>query len=185
MSNQEKSMSIKDYIENTVMGIDFSDLENKDVEELRGLTEKYRKTYYNYKHEIYPKHNETIAVFGDYPYIYIENSHRINLKFIYTYRKQLMENYLSAMEIGKKKSRIEAEKKQLASKRKYYELHQDKLKEQMRERYHKQKELHKEKIVCDICQHTYTFSNKSKHCLTVRHKNALQISQEKKIDLLS
>jgi hypothetical protein len=171
-------MSIQDYIENTVMGIDFSDLEKKDVEELRGLTEKYRKTYYNYKHEIYPKHNETITVFGDYPYIYVENTKKINVKFIYTYRKQLMENYLSAMEMGKKKSRIEAEKNQLASKRKYYELNQDKLKEQMRERYYKQKELHKEKIVCNICQHTYTFSNKSKHCLTVRHKNALEQNNE-------
>jgi hypothetical protein len=171
-------MSIQDYINDTEMGIDFSDLEKKDVEELRGLTEKYRKTYYNYKHEIYLKHNETIAVFGDYPYIYVENTNRINVNFINTYRKQLMENYLSAMEMGKKKSRIESEKNQLSSKRKYYELNQDKLKEQMRERYHKQKELHKEKIVCNICQHTYTFSNKFKHCLTVRHKNALEQNKE-------
>jgi hypothetical protein len=173
-------MSIQQYIDDTEMGIDFSDLETKSIEDLRELTQKYRTTYYNYKHKIYPKHNETISVFGDYPFIYQENSKSIiNLKLITLYRKKLQENYLKAMELGKQKSKVRAEINKTNANKKYYELNQDKLKLQMSENYKKNKEIHKEKIICDICNGCYTYTNKSHHLKSQKHKNA----SEKKIDL--
>lgn len=166
-------MNIQEYIDNTEMAIDFTDLENKTIDELRDLIQKYRKTYYNYKHQIYPKHNETIAVFGDYPFIYIANSSTIiNLKLIALYRKQLQKNYLKAMELGKQKSKIQTQINKTNANKKYYELHQDKIKLQMAEHYQKQKELHREKIVCDICNGCYTYTNKSHHLKSQKHKKA-------------
>jgi len=166
-------MSIQEYIDDTEMGIDFTDLDDKPIDELKDLIQKYRKTYYNYKHQIYPKHNETITVFGDYPFIYQENSKSIiNLKLITLYRKQLQENYLKAMELGKQKSKIRAEINKTNANKKYYELNQDKLKLQMAENYKKNKEIHKEKIVCDICNGSYTYTNKSHHLKSQKHKNA-------------
>ena len=40
--------------------------------------------------------------------------------------------------------------------------------------YQKQKELHREKIVCDICNGCYTYTNKSHHNKSQKHKNALE-----------
>jgi hypothetical protein len=172
-------MNIQQYIDDTVMGIDFTDLDDKPIDELRDLIQKYRKTYYNYKHKIYPKHNETITVFGDYPFIYQENSTTIiNQKLITLYRKQLQENYLKAMELGKQKSKIQTAINKTNANKKYYELNQDKIKLLMAENYQKQKELHREKIVCDICNGSYTYTNKSHHLNSKKHKNALE---EKKL----
>jgi hypothetical protein len=168
-------MSIQDYINDTVMGIDFTDLEDKPIDELRDLIQKYRKTYYNYKHEIYPKHNETITVFGDYSYIYIPNSSTvINTKLINNYRIQLQENYLKAMELGKQKSKIQTQINKTNANKKYYELNQDKIKLQMAEQYQKKKELHREKIICDICNGCYTYTNKSHHLNSQKHKKMLE-----------
>lgn len=168
-------MSIQEYIDNTEMGIDFTDLDDKPIDELKELIQKYRKTYYNYKHQIYPKHNEIITVFGDYPFIYQENSTTIvNLKLITLYRKQLQENYLKAMELGKQKSKIQTSINKTNANKKYYELNQDKIKLLMAENYKKQKELHREKIVCNICNGSYTYSNKSHHLNSKKHKNVLE-----------
>jgi len=168
-------MNIQEYIDNTEMGINFTDLDDKPIDELRDLIQKYRKTYYNYKHKIYPKHNETITVFGDYPFIYQENSTTIiNQKLITLYRKQLQENYLKAMELGKQKSKIQTAINKTNANKKYYELNQDKIKLLMAENYQKQKELHREKIVCDICNGSYTYTNKSHHLNSKKHKNALE-----------
>ena len=58
----------------------------------------------------------------------------------------------------------------------YYHTHKEERKEKLKEKYHST-----EKIVCDICQGRYSFSNKTNHIRTIKHKKAL----ENKIDLVS
>ena len=56
----------------------------------------------------------------------------------------------------------------------YYHTHKEDLKLKSQQKY-----ISKEKIVCDICQGSYSFSNKTNHIRTMKHKKML----EKKIDL--
>ena len=58
----------------------------------------------------------------------------------------------------------------------YYHTHKEQRKEKLKEKYHST-----EKIVCDICQGRYSFSNKTNHIRTKKHEKAL----ENKIDLVS
>jgi len=54
----------------------------------------------------------------------------------------------------------------------YYHTHKEERKIKDKEKYQSQ-----EKIVCDICQGRYSFSNKTNHIRTKKHKEALEIKE--------
>lgn len=51
----------------------------------------------------------------------------------------------------------------------YYHTHKEDLKLKSQQKY-----ISKEKIVCDICNGCYTYTNKSHHLKSQKHKNALE-----------
>jgi hypothetical protein len=75
-------------------------------------------------------------------------------------------------EISKEKRKQNKEKIKIAN-HKYYEEHRDKFISQVKEKYQQKKEIIKEKLVCEICNGTYTFTNKTHHLNTLKHKKCL------------
>lgn len=117
---------------------DFLQLENKSIDELNILLQKYSK--------LITKETD----------------------------KQLRTNFTNAIEIRNAKKKIESVINKNQSQKIYYELNKQRLNAQMSLNYQKQKELHREKIVCDICNGCYTYTNKSHHNKSQKHKNALE-----------
>lgn len=117
---------------------DFLQLENKSIDELNILLQKYSK--------LITKETD----------------------------KQLRTNFTNAIEIRNAKKKIESVINKNQSQKIYYELNKQKLNAQMSLNYQKQKELHREKIVCNICNGCYTYTNKSHHNKSQKHKNALE-----------
>jgi hypothetical protein len=173
-------MNYQEHIENTEMGIDFTELESKSKDELSLLIEKYKCTIHSYKKEKY-SNQEIFKVFGDKPFIYTnENKTILDLRLMALYRKQLKHNYshvLEMLELKRQQEKIDKKEKTKEKKRKadkqYYEEHREKMIAQIMAKYHEKKEIMKEKIVCDICNGCYTFTNKSNHLRTAKHKNCL------------
>jgi len=173
------------HIENTEMGIDFMELENKSIDELRELIQKYKKANYNYKNDVIIP-GEIKNIFGDNDFIYLEGKKYYNIKLLNTYKKVLIKNYSQAFKIlleKRKEKSQEAKEKQKEKKKKtnqiYYEINREKIINTAKEHYEKKKEMIKEKIVC-TCGGSYTFNNKTHHMKTLKHKNSLldQTSQE-------
>jgi len=166
------------HIENTEMGIDFMELENKSIDELRELIQKYKKANYNYIHDVIIP-GEAINVFGDNEFIYVPETKYINVKLMNLYRKTLIKNYSQALEMlfakRKEKSQEMKEKQKEKIKKRnqiYYEKNREKIINTAKEHYEKKKEAIKEKILCD-CGTSYSFTNKSHHMNTLKHKNYL------------
>jgi hypothetical protein len=118
---------------------DFLQLENKSIDELNDLLQKYSK----------------LITKGQMD-------------------KQLRTNFTDAIKIRNAKKKIESVTNKNQSQKIYYELNKQRLNAQMSLNYQKQKEIHKEKIVCDICNGCYTYTNKSHHNKSIKHKNALE-----------
>ena len=171
-------MSIQEYIDNTEMGIAFSDLENEPLETLNELIEKYKKINFDYKTEKFPQ-NETIKVFGDKPIIYIPDTKIINTKLINLYRKQLMKNYSKLLELKKIKmieiKKIKSKETKQKYNKKYYNDNKEKIIPQVINNYHKRLQKNNDSIICTICKGKYKSYNKKSHDKTLKHSKALEI----------
>jgi ElaB/YqjD/DUF883 family membrane-anchored ribosome-binding protein len=166
------------HIENTEMAIDFMELENKSLDELRALIQKYKKANYNYKNDVIIS-GEIIHIFGDNDFIYLEGKKYFNVKLLNTYKKVLIKNYSQALDVlfekrKEKSQEVKEKQKEKIKKTKqiYYEKNREKIMNTAKEHYQKKKEVIKEKIVC-ACGISYTFNNKSNHMNTLKHKNGL------------
>jgi hypothetical protein len=166
-------MNYQEYINDTEMAMDFMDINNiNSLDELTELINKYKHIVSDYKLEKFPSH-ETIKVFGDNPFIYLDDTKIINVKLINSYRKQLLNNYSRVVELKKEKIKeLTLLTKQEKSK-KYYQDNREIILNRAKEFKHSQAERLNEKKICEYCKGKYTLSNKSNHEKTIKHQQSL------------